>query len=109
MKILFVLGTLILVLHAQSAEMTAREHMSIHNSNSRPSVQLQAKQEMHRIHKIDEKQLAQLVLNETNEEIVSEKLTHRAEILYYDVRTKSYQLEVNALDGTFLKKVKNND
>lgn len=109
MKILFVLGTLILALYAQSAEMTAREHMSIHTSNPRPSAQLQAKQEMHRIHKIDEKQLAQLVQKETNEEIISEKLTHRAEILYYDVRTKSYQMEVNALDDTFLKKVKQDD
>ncbi len=109
MKILFALSTLILVLQAQSAEMTAREHMSIHNSSSRPSVQLQAKQEMHRIHKIDEKQLAELVQKETGEAIISEKLTHRGEILYYDVRTANYRLEVNALDGTVLKRVKKDD
>lgn len=109
MKILFVLGTLILVLHAQSAEMTAREHMSIHTSNPRHSVQLQAKQEMHRLHKVDEKQLAQLVQKETGEEIVSEKLTHRGEILYYDVRTANYRLDVNALNGTVLNRVKKDD
>ncbi|MDD4856310.1 MULTISPECIES: hypothetical protein [Sulfurimonadaceae] len=106
MKILFALCTLIFALHAQSAEMTAREHMSIHTSNSRPSAQLQAKQEMHRIHKVDEKQLEQLVQKETGEEITSKKLTHRGEILYYDVYTANYRLEVNALDGAFLKKEK---
>ncbi|MDD2368853.1 hypothetical protein [Sulfuricurvum sp.] len=106
MKILFALSTLIFALHAQSAEMTAREHMSIHTSNARPSAQFQAKQEMHRIHKIDEKQLAQLVQKETGEEMTNEKLTHRGKILYYEVRTANYRLEVNALDGTFLKKEK---
>ncbi|MDD2781514.1 hypothetical protein [Sulfuricurvum sp.] len=109
MKTLLTLITLIFALHAQSAEMTAREHMSIHTSNSRPSVQFQTKQKMHRIHKVDEKQLAQLVQKETKEAIVSEKLTHRGEILYYDVRTANYRLEVNALDGTVLKRVKKDD
>lgn len=109
MKTLLVLSTLLLSLYAQSAKMTTREQMSIDTSNPRPSARFQAKQEMHRIHKIDEKKLAELVEQETNETITREELTHRAEILYYDVRTKSYQLEVNALDGSILKKVKKND
>jgi len=106
MKTLFVLCTLTLLLQAQSAEMTSREHMSIHSNSSRPTVQFQTKQKMHKIHQIDEKQLLELVQKETKEEIVSEKLIHRGKILYYDVRTKSYKLEVNALNGAFLKKVK---
>ncbi len=109
MKTLLVLSTLLLSLHAQTAEMTAREHMLIDTSNPRPSARFQAKQEMHRIHKIDEKQLAQLVQKETNEEIIRQELTHRAEILYYDVRTKSYKLKVNALDGSIFNKVKKDD
>lgn len=109
MKILFTFITLVFTLHAQSAKMTAQEHMSIDNGSSRPALQLQKQQQMHRLHKVDEKQLADLVQKEIGEEIISEKLTHRAEILYYDVRTKSYQLEVNALDGAFLKKVKKDD
>lgn len=106
MKIIFALSTLIFALHAQSAEMTVQEHMSIDNGSSRPALQLQKQQEMHRIHKVDEKQLADLVQKETGEEITSKKLTHRGRILYYDVRTANYRLEVNALDGAFLKKEK---
>lgn len=109
MKTLFVFSALILSLQAQSAQMSAQEHMSIHTPSSRPTVQHQTKQNMHQIHKLDEKQVAQLVQKETNEKIISEKLTHRGEILYYAVRTKSYKLEVNALNGAFLKKVKNDD
>lgn len=109
MKALFALITLVFTLYAQSAEMTAREYMSINTSNPRPSSQFQAKQEMHRIHKIDEKQLAQLVLKETGEEMSNEKLTHRYRTLYYEVRTENYRLEVNALDGTILKKVRKDD
>lgn len=110
MKILFVLSTFILVLQAQSAEMTSWEHMSIDKASSRPSVNAaQQKQKMHQLLKVDEKQLAQLIQKETGEAIIREELTHRAAILYYDVRTANYRLEVNALDGTVLKKVKNDD
>ncbi|MCL4432424.1 MAG: hypothetical protein M1300_08890 [Epsilonproteobacteria bacterium] len=109
MKILFTFITLVFTLHAQSAKMTAQEHMSIDNGSSRPALQLQKQQQMHRLHKVDEKQLADLVQKETGEAIIREELTHSGDILYYDVRTKSYQLEVNALDGAFLKKVKKDD
>lgn len=109
MKILFAISTLIFALHAQSAKMTAQEHMSIDNGSSRPALQLQKQQQMHRLHKVDEKQLADLVQKETGEAIIREELTHSGDILYYDVRTKSYKLEVNALDGSFIKKVKSDD
>lgn len=109
MKTLLLLSTLVLLIQAQPSEMTAQEHMSIHTYSSRPTVQFQTKQIMHRIHKIDEKQLAQLVQQETNETIIREQLTHQGEILYYDVHTKSYKMKVNALDGSILKKVKNDD
>jgi uncharacterized membrane protein YkoI len=109
MKTLLVLSTLLLSLYAQTAEMTAQEHMSIHTYSSRPTVQFQTKQIMHRIHKIDEKKLAELVEKETNETITREELTHQGEILYYDVHTKSYKLKVNALDGSIFNKVKKDD
>lgn len=109
MKLLLLLLTLAFSVFAQSSEMSIQEYNSIQTSNVRSTVQFQKKQEMHRIHKVDEKALGELVQKETSQSIINQNLTHRGQILYYEVQTNSYILEVNAMDGSILKKVRKDD
>lgn len=94
------------IIFATGQTLTVREHMSIHNSNNRPSVKLQKKREMHRLHKIDEQDAARITKEETSEESQSIKLTHSGMYLIFKVRTANYLLTINALDGTIIKKEK---
>lgn len=94
------------IVFATGQTLTPREHMSIHNSNNRPSVKFQKKREMHRLHKIDEQDAARITKEETSEESQSIKLTHSGMYLIFKVRTASYLLTINALDGTIIKKEK---
>ncbi|MDQ1340051.1 MAG: hypothetical protein QG567_1208 [Campylobacterota bacterium] len=95
-----------LVLQAEATNITVQEHNSFHNTNSRPILQMDKKRKMHALHKIDEKEVAQLVKNETDEEIISNTLTHKGNTLFYNIYTKNYIIELDAIDGTILKKVK---
>jgi uncharacterized membrane protein YkoI len=95
-----------LVLQAEATNITVQEHNSFHNTNSRPTLKADKKRKMHALHKIDEKQAAQLVKNETEEEIISHTLTHEGNSLFYDIDTKNYTIVLDAIDGTILKKVK---
>jgi uncharacterized protein YpmB len=61
---------------------------------------------MHRLHKIDEQDAARITKEETSEESQSIKLTHSGMYLIFKVRTASYLLTINALDGTIIKKEK---
>jgi len=94
------------LLQAESQMMTRDEHSSIHNTNYRPSIKLQKKQNMHRIHRIDEKEAAVLIKSETGEEAITLKLVHRGQYLFYKANTKNYSIELNAIDATFIKKSK---
>ena len=105
MKYLILLLTPLIVLASEST-LTPNEHNSIHGYNNRPVVKMQKRRNMHILHKIDEKEVAVIASQETNEEIQSIKLTHTGNILKYLVKTKNYTLSINALDGAILNKIK---
>jgi len=102
----YLLLLLPLTVFASGEKLTTQEHNSIHGYNQRAVVKMNEKQNMHKLHKIDEKELALLVKKETGEEALSIKLSHSGKYLLYRVKTKSYFLEVNALDKTVMKKEK---
>ena len=66
--------------------------------------QKKIKRHMHMHHKIDHETAKQIVLDETGEEEKSFHLKYRDNYLFYRIKTKNYYLEVNALDGTVIKK-----
>jgi uncharacterized membrane protein YkoI len=84
--------------------MTVSEHNSIHGYNNKPTVKMQKKRNMHRLHKIDEVEIAKITQEKTNEEADDIKLLHSVNILKYQVKTKTYILTINALDGTVINK-----
>lgn len=106
MKFILLVSSMILALQAASSEITVQEHNSFHNTNYRPSIQIDKQRKMYALRKIDEKQASKLVMNETGETIINQKLIHQGMTLFYDIRTKNYHIELNALDGTIIKKVK---
>ena len=95
-----------LFIFASSNTLTPMEHNSIHGYNKRPVVKLQEKRNMHKLHKVDEEAAAKIVKKETGEDVQSIKLTHTGNILKYFVKTESYNLTINALDGKVSNKVK---
>lgn len=67
MKCLTLLLTPLFVFASESA-LTPSEHNSIHNYNKRPIVKMKQKQNVHKLHKVDEKEAAEIAKKETNED-----------------------------------------
>lgn len=108
MKFLIML-LLAIVAFASGEKLSSSEHNSIHGYNNRPAVKMHKKVNMHKLHKVDEEQAKKITEDETNEEVVSFKLTHSGRYLIYKARTEHYFLTINALDGTVMKKERNKD
>jgi len=89
---------------ASGEQLTSDEHNAIHGYNKKTAIQLRQKQKMHQLHKVDEEDLRIFVKEETGEAILTSELTHVGKYLIYKVKTTSYQLQVNALDKSILKK-----
>ena len=101
---LFTLLLTPLFVYASQSSLTTSEHNSIHGYNHRPIVKMQKKRNMHKIHKVDEEMAKEIAKQETGEETISLKLIHCAKLLIYHIHTKSYEIEINALDGNIIKK-----
>jgi uncharacterized membrane protein YkoI len=88
---------------ASGATLTPSEHSSVHGYNKRPVAKIQQKQNMHKLHKIDEEEAKKIVRDKTNEEVISLKLSHTGNKLIYKAKTKHHSLIINALDGGVIK------
>lgn len=106
MKYLLLAIVSISLLQAETHTMTPREHSSIHDTHGNAVKKMRKKSKMHRIHKVNEEEAAKLIKEETGEEVVSMKLTHRGSYLLYKARTKNYSIELNAMNAEIMKKSK---
>jgi len=107
MKILLITIATALFLNAEMGLMTPNEHSSVHEISKRPALKIKSKQNMHRIHKVEESEAKKIIKEATGEDITSLKLTHLGRELFYSSSTKSYSLKVNALTGEIMEKKKN--
>jgi len=94
------------IVFASEGKLSPQEHNSIHGYNKKPTTKIKNEQNMHKLHKMDEKEVAVYVQELTGEKPIKISLTHQGTLLFYKIKTISYYLEVNALDKTVIKKEK---
>ena len=102
----FTLLLIPLFVFAAEGTLTPMQHNSIHGYNHKPTVKMQKKRNMHKIHKVDEKEVTEIVKNITKEDIKKMKLTHVGRILFYKIQTQNYSIKINAMDGSIIEKIK---
>jgi uncharacterized membrane protein YkoI len=87
---------------ASGATMSPMEHSSLHTDKINSTLKTQ--QKMNKLRNLGRDEVINIVKNETSEEVTSLKLTHIGNYLLYKVTTPKYKLQVNALDGSVIKK-----
>jgi uncharacterized membrane protein YkoI len=89
---------------ASSDSLNTTQYNSIHDYNNRPATNMQKRIKMHRLHKIDEEEAMKIAQKHTNEKVLKLRLTHKSNKLFYHIHTKSYELDINALNGEIITK-----
>lgn len=91
---------------ATQTNLSPAEHQSLHPYNKKPGLKPRHLRQMHKLHEIDEKKAQKIAEQATGEKVSKLTLKHEGQILFYFVITPSYQLLIDAKDGTLLKKVR---
>lgn len=104
MKYLALLTALFVFASAETQTMTPSQHNSIQGYNNKPTLKSKTKQKMHKMHNVEDDEARQIIKKETGEDVEKLKLTHSGNYLIYRASTKSYHIQVNALDGKVMKK-----
>jgi len=94
------------IVYASGKSLTPQEHMSIHITNHSPSQKFMKKRNMHLLHTITQERVEKIVKKTTGENSQFVRLMHIKEYLIYRVTTKRYQIDINALDGSLINRVK---
>jgi uncharacterized membrane protein YkoI len=97
------------MLFGSGAKLSYEEHKTLHSFNKRPTIKMKLRSNLHKLHAIDEESAKKIVKKDTGEDVKFLNITHKSRYLFYEVKTKHYYLEVNALDGTIMKKGKKNE
>jgi len=92
------------VIALASEAMTPMEYNSVHGYNKNPVLKSKTEKRMNKIRNIKENEALKIAKKETAEDVEKIKLTNSGYYLVYKVTTKSYKVQVNALDGTIMKK-----
>ena len=77
----------------------------LHTYNHKPSIKLKKQREFRTLAKIKKNEAVEIATSSCNQDVQSYKLTHKRQLLFYRMYTKSCKIEINALDGAIISKV----
>ena len=96
-----------IVVLANTEQLKVDSSISLRSYNHRPNVQLQYKQKLRRLSKVKPEEAKQIAVKICDtDELYSQKLKHRGQLLFYRIAMKQCTVEINALDGAVISKKK---
>ena len=77
----------------------------LHTYNHKPSIKLKKQREFRSLANIKKTEAIEIAVTVCDQDVQSYKLTHKRQLLFYRIYTKSCKIEINALDGAIISKV----
>lgn len=79
--------------------------IQLHTYNHKLSLKLKKQRQLRQLAKIKYEEARKMVASYCKEDVISHKLTHRGQLLFYRSYTENCEVEINALDGVIISKV----
>ena len=94
-----------IVVLANTEQLKIDSSTSLRIYNHRPNVQLQHQQKLRRLSRVKPEEAKQIAVEICDtDELYSQKLKHRGQLLFYRIAMKQCSVEINALDGAVISK-----
>lgn len=105
MKIpLFVLILSLFTVANESKPLLVDSSINLQNYNHKPSLTLKHRYKLKRLARISPTKAKEITAQACKEPVVYQRLTHKAQLLFYMSVTNTCALKINALDGTIISK-----
>lgn len=103
MKILATI-LLCLVIGSASTQIKVDSMTPLHTYNHKLSIKLKKQGKLRSLAKVKQKEAANIAVSVCNQNVISYRLTHKGQLLFYRMYTKDCKVEINALDGAIISK-----
>lgn len=88
-----------------NTQMKVNSMTPLHTFNHKLSIKLKKQGKLRSFANIKQKEALNIAASQCNQDIISHKLTHKGQLLFYRIYTKNCKVEINALDGAIISKV----
>ncbi len=105
-KIMLIAVSVLVSACTDHKNITPVEHRSIHGYSQKPLYVQKSTQRLKRLNRINEKSVEKITIEQTGKKIKSVKLKHLGRSLFYYVKTRSFDLVIDAKNGKIIKKEK---
>ena len=93
------------VIGAANTQLMVDNTIPLHTYNHKLSLKLKKQRELRQLTKIKYEEAREMAALYCKENVISQKLTHKGQLLFYRSHTKNCKVEINALDGALISKV----
>ena len=104
MKVLYFTLLLSLISYANTQRKVENTTL-LRSYNHTPSAKFKKQRTLRSLAKIKRQEAYTLAVSLCDQNVLSSKLTHRGQLLFYRIYTDDYKVEINALDGAIISKV----
>lgn len=101
---LFVLLLSLLAVADESQPLLVDSSINLQNYNHQPSLVLEHQYKLKRLARISPIKAKEITAKVCKEPVLSQRLTHQGQLLFYKSLTLTCTLKINALDGTIISK-----
>lgn len=93
------------ILGSASTQMKVEITTPLRTYNHKSTIKLKKQRQLRSLANIKQKEAEEIAVSLCDQKVTLCKLTHRGQLLFYRIYTKSFTIEINALDGAIISKV----
>lgn len=93
------------VMGSANTQLMVDNAVQLHTYNHKLSLKLKKKRQLEQLARINYKEAQKMAASYCKEDIISHRLTHKGQLLFYRSYTENCEVEINALDGALISKV----
>jgi uncharacterized membrane protein YkoI len=93
------------VIGAANTQLMVDNTIQLRTYNHKLSLKLKKQRELRQLTKIKYEEALEIASSYCKEDIISQRLTHKGQLLFYRSYTENCKVEINALDGALISKV----
>jgi len=93
------------VMGSANTQLMVDSTIQLRTYNHKLSLKLKKKRLLRQLAKIKKEEARKIAVSHCKEEVISLRLTHKGQLLFYRSYTENCKIEINALDGAIISKI----
>jgi len=93
------------VIGSANTQLMVEGTIQLHTYNHKLSLKLKKQRQLRQLAKVTREEARKMAATYCNEDVISHRLTHKGQLLFYRSYTENCEIEINALDGSVISKV----